>query len=72
MRRMKLCSLIKPEIDYYIENANFTDDELKYFQYKTKDKSNVYISIEMNVSESQVSKIAKRVRDKITRINKLD
>ena len=28
MKIPKLCSFVKPEIDYFIENCNFTDDEL--------------------------------------------
>lgn len=50
MKIPKLCSFVKPEIDYFIENCNFTDDELEYFNYKIKDKSNVYISMQMNIS----------------------
>lgn len=68
MKIPKLCSFVKPEIDYFIENCNFTDDELEYFNYKIKDKSNVYISMQMNVSEGQVSKLAKRVKDKIKKV----
>lgn len=64
----KLRSLIKPQINICIEKANFTDDELQYFILKTKDKSNVYISLEMNISESQVSKLAKRVKEKISKL----
>lgn len=68
MKIPKLCSFVKPEIDYFIENCNFTDDELEYFKLKVRDKSNVYIAQQMNVSESQVSKLAKRVKDKLIKV----
>lgn len=60
--------LTKPEIDYLLENCNFTEDEEIYFLKRTKDHSNASIAIELNCSEAQVSKLAKRVKDKIKRV----
>ena len=57
-----------PEINLFIANCNFTDSELQYFTLKSKDRSNVQISLEMNISEQQVSKLAKRVKNKINRV----
>ena len=57
-----------PEINYFIANCNFTESELEYFNLKSKDRSNVQISLEMNISEQQVSKLAKRVKNKINRV----
>ena len=57
-----------PEINRFIANCNFTDSELQYFTLKSKDRSNVQISMEMNISEQQVSKLAKRVKNKINRV----
>ena len=57
-----------PEINRFIANCNFTDSELQYFTLKSKDRSNVQISLEMNISEQQVSKLAKRVKNKINRV----
>ena len=57
-----------PELDRFRELCNFTNDELQYFNLKAKDKSNVQIAMEMNVSEPQVSKLAKRVKSKILRV----
>ena len=65
---MKLRDFTKPELDKFRELCNFTDDELTYFELRSKDKSNIQIAFEMNVSESQVSKLAKRVKSKIKRI----
>ena len=60
----------KPELEYFVENCNFTESEHKYFMLKSKDASNVKIAMEMNVSEQQVSVLSKRVRVKIDRVNK--
>lgn len=57
-----------PELNKLRELCNFSEDELEYFNLRAKHKSNTYISIEMNVSEGQVSKLAKRVKDKIKRV----
>ena len=70
-KNIKLCSLVKPEIDKCYELCNFTDDEAEYFKLKTRDKSNVAIAQEMNVSEAQVSKLARRVKNKINKLVEL-
>lgn len=70
-KKIKLYSLIKPEIDMCYELCNFTDDEAEYFRLKIKDKSNVAIAQEMNVSEAQVSKLARRVKNKINKLVEL-
>lgn len=57
-----------PELDRFRELCNFSDDELEYFNLRAKHKSNVFISMEMNISEAQVSKLARRVKKKIMRI----
>lgn len=57
-----------PELDRFRELCNFTDDELQYFNLRSKDKSNVQIAMEMKVSEPQVSKLARRVKSKIKRV----
>ena len=57
-----------PELNKFRELCNFTPYERLYFELKAQDKSNVEISMEMNVSTAQVSKLAKRVRTKIIKI----
>ena len=65
---MKLRDFTVPELNKFRELCNFTDDELTYFNLRAKDKSNIEIAMTMNVSEPQVSKLAKRVKNKIIRI----
>ena len=57
-----------PELDKFRLLCNFTPQERIYFELKAQDKSNVEISLEMNVSTAQVSKLAKRVKSKMIRI----
>lgn len=65
---MKIRDFTNPELDKFRELCNFTDFELRYFNLRAKDMSNVEIAIRMNVSEPQVSKLAKRVKSKIKRV----
>ncbi len=65
---MLLRDYTKPELNRFIDNCNFTDSELQYFLLKSKDKSIVQISFEMNISEQAVSRLAKRVKAKMNRI----
>lgn len=39
-----------PELDKFRELCNFTPQERLYFELKAKDKSNIEISFEMNIS----------------------
>lgn len=57
-----------PELDKFRELCNFDEQELEYFNLRAKHRSNTQIAFTMNVSESQVSKLARRVKDKIKRI----
>lgn len=65
---MKYRDFTKLEIDYLVDMCNFTDEEYQYFILKTKDKSIIQISLEMHISESKVSKLARRVKNKISRV----
>ena len=57
-----------PELNRLRELCNFSDAELEYFNLRAKHKSNVEIALTMHVSESQVSKLARKVKDKIKRV----
>lgn len=65
---MKIRDFTTPELEALRNACNFTDDELQYFNLKAKDRSNIEISLKMDISTSQVSKIAKRVSSKISRV----
>lgn len=62
-----MIELIESEISYLREHCNFTEDELKVFNARTKGETLVAISISMCMSESYVSKVHKRVKEKVRR-----
>ena len=65
---MQIYDFTVPELDVFRRLCNFDDQELEYFNLRAKRKSNIEIAMTMNVSESQVSKLARRVKNKIKRI----
>jgi len=64
----KIRDFVEWELQYFRDNCNFSDSELRYFNLRAKDKSNIEIAFEMNISESQVSKLARRVKSKMKRV----
>lgn len=60
---MRICDLTVPELNRYREMCNFLDDELIYFDMKSRDKSNIQIAIALNVSEGQIPRIGGRSMD---------
>lgn len=59
---MKIYDFVEWELQKFRDECNFTDQELTYFNLRAKNKSNVQIAYEMNVSESTVSILARKVK----------
>ena len=68
MNHIQIRDFVKPELDRFRELCNFTDDELTCFNFKAKNMTNVQISIEMCVSEAQVDKLVRRVKNNIIKV----
>ena len=66
--RLKVQNFTVPELEKLRKLCNFTPDEKCYFNLRSKDYSNVQIALAMHISESTVSKIAKRVKSKVKRV----
>ncbi len=64
---MKIQDFTVPELDTFRKLCNFTDDELEYFNLRSRDKSNIEIALAMNISEAKVSVLARKVKSKILR-----
>lgn len=61
----------KKELEFIIENANFTDLQLRVFNRLTDRRgrqSIIQISMEENISTSTVSRIVKQIKSKIIKI----
>lgn len=62
---MQIYDFVESELNYFRQECNFSDEELEYFNLRAKHYSNQQIAIKMNVSESKVSSLAKKVKTKI-------
>ena len=65
---MQIRDFTKPELDRFRELCNFTEEELEYFNLRSRDMSNVAIAQKMYISEAKVSILAKRVKKKILKV----
>ena len=62
---------VKSELDYILENANFTEEQEQIFKMLTGKQgrqSIIYISMQMNISESTVKRRIKQIKSKILRL----
>lgn len=65
---MRIADFVKPELDKFREQCNFSEMERRCFEMKAKDCTNIQIALELNISESTVAVIMRRVRTKITKV----
>ena len=65
---MQIYDFVNRELEYFIQECNFSDEELQYFNFRAKHYSNQQIAIKMNVSEGKVSKLAGSVKNKILKV----
>lgn len=65
---MQLYEFTKPELDKFRELCNFTDEELDYFNLRSRKASNIEISLALNMSTSKVSLLARAVKSKMKRV----
>lgn len=65
---MQIYDFTVPELNKFRELCNFSPQEMEYFNLRARHKSNVEISMDIHVSEAQVSKLARKVKDKIIRV----
>lgn len=64
----KICDFVEWELQNFRNECNFTDEELEYFNLRAKDKSNLQIAMQMNISEAKVSKLARKVKNKMIKV----
>lgn len=65
---MQIYDFVNWELNKLRQECNFSEEELEYFNLRAKHYSNQQIAIKMNISESKVSVLAKRVKSKILRV----
>lgn len=65
---MRICDFTTRELEVFRRECNFTDIEMQCFNLKAKNKTNIELSMELNICDSTVSTTMKSVRQKITAV----
>jgi DNA-binding NarL/FixJ family response regulator len=65
---MKLSKLTKPELDYFLKNANFTEEEEKVFIQCSKGKSIQEIAFSVGVCDRTINRRIAAIYAKIKRL----
>lgn len=68
---MKISDFVKPEIDYLLEQCNFTNEEKAIFIELSHGNTTENIAEICNISVSTAKRIKKRIWTKIERIKSL-
>ena len=65
---MRIKGFVKKEIDYFIENCNFSDEELDFFNLRNDEYTIEQIGEMWECSISKVNKVSKEVKRKILKV----
>lgn len=65
---MKVCDFTRKEIEYCINECNFTNSEETLFLMRCKDIPLERCAEEMSVSISTVKRMSRKMKDKIKRV----
>lgn len=68
---MKISDFVRSEISYILDECNFTNDEQELFLLRTKDIPLEQCADIMNVSNSTIYRINRKIKNKIQKVSKL-
>lgn len=68
MKLPPINDFVEWELQKFRDECNFSDEELECFNLRAKNKSNTAIALQMNISEAKVSKLIRRVKDKMIKV----
>lgn len=65
---MKFSELTKPELEHIIENANFTEEELRIFKLLSQGRSITEIAMRLSVCDRTVNRKIIKIKKKISKL----
>lgn len=65
---MKFSELTKPEFERIIENANFTEEELRIFKLLSQGRSITEIAMRLSVCDRTVNRKINKIKKKISKL----
>ena len=69
---MKFSELTKPELDFILENANFTEEEEEIFKLLSRGKSIIEIAEHIMICERTVNRKVIKIKKKIGKLEGLN
>lgn len=67
---MRIYNFVKPELDYFREMCNFSEEEMTFFNYRAQHYSHHEIAVKMICSQGKVARLATSVKTKIRKVQK--
>lgn len=67
---MQIKSYVKSELEYFLDACNFTEDEKAYFMLKALGETDVSISFKLCISTSTVTRLGRKVKTKISKVER--
>lgn len=68
MHKKERPNFVKQEIDFFVDQCNFTPREKQFLYLSNKEDTLESIAEQMDYSVSTVSRISKRVKEKIMKV----
>ena len=63
-----ISDFVEFELQYFRDYCNFTHEELKFFNYRAKDKTLEEIAELMDISISKANKLSRKVKTKMIKV----
>ncbi len=68
MNKNQIPNFLKHELDFFVDQCNFTDREKQFLYLSNKEETLESIAEKLNYSVSTVNRISKRVKNKIMKV----
>lgn len=65
---MKIADFVEWELEAIRKAANFSDEELVFFNYRAKNQTIEWIAEDMNISVGKANILSKKVKKKIIKV----
>ena len=67
-KRIRFTDFVEKEINYFLQECNFSEMEKELFLLRCRHKSIIEICFAMNISESKAGKLSNAVSKKIIKV----
>ena len=65
---MFIADFVEWELDYFRKSCNFDEEQLEFFNLRSKNMTLDVIAERMNISRGKADKLSRKVKDKIIRV----